>query len=213
MSANTLKSGLRGPNNIKFADGQHIRFKSADFKLGGTVMGDRTIETTGHLIFEDLTNNRKAVIIFSTYKKTGFWRKTESGKKDDFTGMIYKCEPFKNPEATTKLIYGKNATEITELKQCKDLIKKICDIEGSWLKSLVIDGKKYWDIEQNEPMRQVPDMSEQVLPSDWRYREDLIWLKYDYMKIAQKWKFRIEEQQRKDRRLRLKRKEERAKGL
>jgi hypothetical protein len=33
------------------------------------------------------------------------------------------------------------------------------------------------------------------------------------MKIAQKWKFRIEEQQRKDRRLRLKRKEERAKGL
>jgi hypothetical protein len=153
MSANTLKSGLRGPNNIKFADGQHIRFKSADFKLGGTVMGDRTIETTGHLIFEDLTNNRKAVIIFSTYKKTGFWRKTESGKKDEFTGMIYQCEPFKNPEATTKLIYGKNATEITELKQCKDMVKKICDIEGSWLKSLVIDGKKFWDINNDEPMR------------------------------------------------------------
>lgn len=45
-------------------------------------MGDRTIDTTGHILFEDLTNNRKAVIIFSTYKKTGFWRKTESGRKD-----------------------------------------------------------------------------------------------------------------------------------
>ena len=45
-------------------------------------MGDRTIEATGHIVFEDLTNNRKAVIIFSTYKKTGFWRKTESGRKD-----------------------------------------------------------------------------------------------------------------------------------
>jgi hypothetical protein len=67
--------------------------------------------------------------------------------------MIYQCEPFKNPEATTKLIYGKNATEITELKQCKDVVKKICDIEGSWLKSLVIDGKKFWDINNDEPMR------------------------------------------------------------
>ncbi len=92
------------------------------------------------------------------------------------------------------------------------MIKKICDIEGSWLKSLAIDGTKYWDIDQDEPIRQVPEVGEEVLPSDWRYREDLIWLKYNYMKIAQKWKFRMEEQQRKDRRLRQKRKEERAKS-
>ena len=116
MGANSLKSGLRGPNNIRFADGQHIRFKSVDFKLGGTVMGDRTIEASGHIIFEDLTNNRKAVIIFSTYKKTGFWRKTESGRKDEFTGIIYNCEPIVNPAASAKVLYGKNATEITDLK-------------------------------------------------------------------------------------------------
>lgn len=79
-------------------------------------MGDRTIEATGHIIFEDLTNNRKAVIIFSTYKKTGFFRKSESGRKDQLTGMIYQCDPIKNPEATAKLLYGKGATEITELK-------------------------------------------------------------------------------------------------
>lgn len=116
MSANSLKSGLRGPNNIRFADGHHIRFKSVDFKLGGTVMGDRTIEATGHIIFEDLTNNRKAVIIFSTYKKTGFWKKTESGRKDLFSGMIYDCLPIANPDASIKLLYGKNAAEITDLK-------------------------------------------------------------------------------------------------
>ena len=116
MSANSLKSGLRGPNYIKFADGHHIRFKSVDFKLGGTVMGDRTIEATGHIVFEDLTNNRKAVVIFSSYKKTGFFRKTESGKKDEYTGIIYQCQPILNPDATTKLLYGKNATEITDLK-------------------------------------------------------------------------------------------------
>ena len=42
-----------------------------------------------------------------------------------------------------------------------------------------------------------------VLPSDWRYREDLIWLKYGYMSIAHQWKLRLEVQQRHDRKLRL----------
>ncbi len=89
MGANNLKSGLRGPNNIRFADGQHIRFRVPDFKLGGTVMGDRTIEATGNIFFEDLTNNYKAVVIFSTYKKSGFFKKTQSGKKDEYVGLIY----------------------------------------------------------------------------------------------------------------------------
>lgn len=84
-------------------------------------MGDRTIEAIGHIIFEDLTNNRKAVVMFSTYKKTGFWRKTESGKKDEFTGIIYQCEPILNPDKTAKILYGKNATDITDLKQLKDI--------------------------------------------------------------------------------------------
>lgn len=92
-------------------------------------MGDRTIEACGHIIFEDLTNNRKAVIIFSTYKKTGFWRKSESGRKDEYSGIIYQCEPIVNPSATAKSLYGKNATDITDLKQIKDMVgKPICEI-------------------------------------------------------------------------------------
>jgi hypothetical protein len=90
------------------------------------------------------------------------------------------------------------------------MTKKICDIEGSWLRSLRIGDKKYWDIDVDVPSRQRPQVDGIVLPSDWRYREDLIWLKYNYMSIAQKWKFRMEEQQRYDRRLRNKRNEERA---
>lgn len=74
------------------------------------------------------------------------------------------------------------------------MTKKICDIEGSWLRSLRIGDKKYWDIDSDVPCRQVPHIGSAVLPSDWRYREDLIWLKYNYMLIAQKWKFRMEEQ-------------------
>jgi hypothetical protein len=42
---------------------------------------------------------------------------------------------------------------------------------------------KYWDIEAQIPDRLIPAL-ENVLPSDWRFREDLVWLKYNYMKIA-----------------------------
>lgn len=52
-----------------------------------------------------------------------------------------------------------------------------------------------------------------VLPSDWRYREDLIWLKYKYLKIAHAWKVRMEEQQRFDRKQRQMVIERKAKAL
>ena len=38
-----------------------------------------------------------------------------------------------------------------------------------------------------------------LMPSDWRYREDLIWLKYGFQAIAAQWKLKLEVQQRKDR--------------
>ena len=82
MGANNFVSGLRGPNNIKFKDGQHIRFCYPSYKLGGTVMGDRSIESIGSISFEDLTNNRKAVLLMSTYKKTGWIKTSTSGHKD-----------------------------------------------------------------------------------------------------------------------------------
>lgn len=73
---------------------------------------------------------------------------------------------------------------MTELKKLKDIKKVICNVEGSWLKNITIDNKLYWDVTKEIPQRQQPLMTDEVLPSDWRYREDLIWLKYDYMKIA-----------------------------
>ena len=89
MGANNLISGLRGPTNIIFKDGQHIRFGFPSFRIGGTVMGERTVETIGSCTFEDLTNNVKCVLITNTYKKTGWIRSTYTGRKDDIDGIIY----------------------------------------------------------------------------------------------------------------------------
>jgi hypothetical protein len=168
-------------------------------------MGERTIEAEGNVVFEDVTNNRKAVIIFSTYKKSGFFTTVETGQKDEYQGMIYESTPIQREDHTSSL-FAKNTMAVTELSQLKDVVKPICDISGSWLKSLVIDGKAYWDIDNDEPSRQVPVVDDFVCPSDWRYREDLLWLKYSHMKIAQAWKIRMEEQQRHDRKMRLEKK-------
>ena len=210
MGANSLKSGLRGPNHIRFSDGQHIRFKMPDFKLSGTVMGERIIEASGNAFYEDITNNYKAVVVFSTYKKSGFFKKTETGKRDEYRGLLYECTPITNPDETAKLMFSHHPMEIHDLKKIEDIVKPICEIEGSWLYYLKIGEKTYWEIEKHLPERYTLD-TEYVCPSDWRYREDLIWLKYKFVKIAQKWKIRMEEQQRKDRKLRQKCKEEREK--
>jgi hypothetical protein len=73
------------------------------------------------------------------------------------------------------------------------------EIEGSWLHRLLIDGVEYWDIDDPDmrPQRHIPNRT--CLPSDWRYREDLIYLYRNNMKIADKWKVRLEIQQRLDR--------------
>ena len=49
-------------------------------------MGERTIMANGSIVFEDLTNNRKAQIVFNTYKKSGFWTVTETGQRDAYVG-------------------------------------------------------------------------------------------------------------------------------
>ncbi len=89
MGANYLRAGQKGANQIKFADGQHVRFTSADYKLGGTVYGDRTIEPIGNIYIEDLTNNYKCFLILNTHEKHGLWWQTETGAKDEFVGLIY----------------------------------------------------------------------------------------------------------------------------
>jgi hypothetical protein len=78
--------------------------------------------------------------------------------------------------------------------------QKICDIEGSWLEGLSFNGIKEWDSTVHLPVFHT--FSANPLPSDWRYREDLVWLAKGNAEIAQRWKHKIEGRQRNDRKLR-----------
>ena len=98
MGKNSLVSGLRGPNTLEFKDGSKIRFNAPDWKLGGTIIGDRTIEGEGSIVWEDLKNKLRAVVVLGTYKSGGFFSGKKSGSKSSFEGLIYHlkdsaCKP------------------------------------------------------------------------------------------------------------------------
>ena len=136
----------------------------------------------GALVFEDLTFGLKAVIIFNPIMKSGSllkWTQPEyAGKTDDFKGLIYKPDTKKTP-----------SEKFEKFKDINDVKKEISKIDGSWLRNITFDGKEYWDIadEEMRPVRGIPD-SENVLPSDWRYREDLIYLHREDITRADAWK-------------------------
>lgn len=75
--------------------------------------------------------------------------------------------------------------------------RKVCEIEGNWLEGLSFDGARAWDANVHLPV--FHKFVSHPLPSDWRYREDLIWLAKGNSEYAQKWKHKIENKQREDR--------------
>ena len=80
--------------------------------------------------------------------------------------------------------------------------EEVSAIEGNWLKNLIIDGVEYWNVDTHKGVFHT--FSAHPLPSDWRYREDLVWLWRGNRQLAETWKHRIEERQRQDRHLRSK---------
>jgi len=105
---------------------------------------------------------------------------------------------YYNAQVDEKVLAGKNVEE-EELK-FKDMEKEICPITGSVLSHLKFGDQEFWNIDKTLPKQAKP--VEDPLPSDWRFREDLIWLKYGNLKNAEDWKLRLEEQQRYDRKMR-----------
>lgn len=108
-----------------------------------------------------------------------------------------------------KVYYPKSVASISPKKKDKnkddmkftDLEKEIATIEGSWLEKLVIGGKEVWNINKFVPQRQIAVLN--PLPSDCRFREDLIFLKYNNLPMSEKWKLKLELRQRFEKKIRM----------
>eukprot|EP00826_Nyctotherus_ovalis_P035735 TRINITY_DN3093_c0_g1_i5.p1 TRINITY_DN3093_c0_g1~~TRINITY_DN3093_c0_g1_i5.p1 ORF type:complete len:481 (-),score=161.09 TRINITY_DN3093_c0_g1_i5:30-1472(-) len=198
IAPNSLTSDQDGPNVVEFPDGQRITYHYPLVEIRGLIFGDRVVFATGNMVFEDVENRLKAVIVLDYGKRRNFYSSRKKGVKlDEFVGLIYV------PKKEEKEAKGaKKKKEVYAIEDLKDVETQIAKVTGSWLEYIKIGEETYWEMDKIRPLPL--KFKEDPLPTDWRYREDLIWLRRENMEIAQEWKVRLEVEQRRDRATRAK---------
>lgn len=204
IATNSVNLLQKGKNTIYLKNtDQTIHFQFPKLHIGGMFMGKRTIYWDGHMKFEDRKYNLKAYICFA---------KSHSNLKHkrihDFYGQILFHDYNKDKQKSSSFYEPSFSKDSFP----KDKNLRLSEINGSWLEQISFDNKVYWYFTENIPIQIYPvNIS---LPSDSRYREDLIWLKRSnlykehkkaYEEYSQKWKILLEYQQRYERGLREKR--------
>lgn len=178
---------------------QTIVYQNPKVVLGGMIYGKRYAYWDGHMKFEDRENNLKAIIWFNFTHPN-----LKNRRIHDIYGEIFKYDFSKEKK---KDFYEPKLSK-SGMPDPKDVISTI---SGSWLEYLIFDNKILYTISDSVPSKVIP--VENPIPSDPRYREDLIWLKKSVLaneskasfeEFAQQWKVALEVQQRYDRSLRHK---------
>ena len=157
---------------------------------------DRAAYYISVIIFYDIKNNLKGAIQFGKDKKC----------IHKIKGIIFEYK-FNN----SKIDYEKDREKMNKL-DLDNLNKKYnvkAKLNGSWLKEVIIDNEKFWDIDIDIPYWIKP--VQKCLPSDCRFRVDLIWLlrsfycaknddeRLKYEHLSQEWKLIIKKLQRDER--------------
>ena len=203
----------KGINTIDFFKiNEKINFSIPSTKIVNAIAKeDRSAHYVGVMIFYDLKNKLRAFVQFAKDNK----------HIADIKGYIfrynfpndYKFNFDKEYELFSKL-------DINNFRKNNIIVSTI---SGSWLDKLYFDRIKYWDIDKDLPTYIRPIYN--CLPSDSRFREDLIWLYRSFYKskneeerlyyesLAQNWKLMIEKIQREERTEKAKLNEELAKKL
>ena len=194
----------KGINTVDFYKiNEKINFTIPSSKILNAIATEgRSAHYVDVMIFYDLKNNLKAFVQFAKDTK----------HICDIIGCIFKYNFPKDYKFNFDKEYEIfNKIDLKKLKK-NNIFKKediLSNITGSWLNKLYFDDIKYWDIDEDLPTYIRPTLN--CLPSDSRFREDLIWLyrsfyksknekeRLYYEKLAQNWKLMIEKVQREER--------------
>jgi len=151
----------------------------------------------------DEANGLKGVIKYSADTKTGLTSYFTSSRNDVVRGSIYKYDKKKHLAVVNKQ-KDKWFSMLKDLAEMPDSIKEIHKVEGSWLREIRCDGELLWSADSEPQYAQQHFFLENPLPSDCRFREDLVWLWKRNEDQSGSWKVKLEEQQRHERALRKK---------
>lgn len=153
---NSVKGYQKGKHTVEFEDGSRVTYTLPGILVRGVMWGERIMEYSGTMSFVDRDNNISCELEFNPEGSVGAgikrlvdlvkFPKNQAEQKellpsDWFSGRIYRS-------ASTK--------------RSKDII---CNVEGSWLSHLEIDGTKLWELHMY-PSGVIP------LPSDRRLRNN-----------------------------------------
>jgi len=183
---NSLRGRQEGPHIIEFPDGTRIIYELPEVWIKGLLFGTRLIDFAGAVKFRDDKNGIGAdIVIDPPVVNDSSWSAWFGyGKKlptDFMEGELF----------TYKL--NKDEREVNK--------RKVCTIDGSWLGELRFDNKSFWKWSMQLPKAQVLP-AEDPLPSDCRFRADLLALESGDLDLAQKEKDRLENIQRREAKLR-----------
>lgn len=199
----------KGPVHVTFPEiNEEVTYHMPNIKvINASSEMNRISQWSGSMGFVDKKNNLRAVVKFGS----------DEAKGHRINGCIYQYEftdnyhfvHHKEVDYESKINVVKIQNDMNKNAKNKVLAK----ISGSWLENLKINDQQYWNIDVDIPEWICPVKN--PLPSDGRFREDLIWLyrsmnnaKTDeerkrYEDISQEWKLMMEKFQRVEREMRL----------
>mmetsp|Transcript_46488 Transcript_46488/g.75879 ORF Transcript_46488/g.75879 Transcript_46488/m.75879 type:complete len:395 (+) Transcript_46488:219-1403(+) len=183
VRGNMVKITHEGTHTLKLPDGAKITWGLPSFSVHGIFYGERIANVCGRMVLTDEQNGLTCIVRFNPNEKGFFsqlfsWQQDKTTPSDFFEAKIYRHD--KNTPAEKGEI--------------------IAEGEGSWLDKVLFKGEVLWDIKDTHPSHPIP--LDHPLPSDSRFREDLITLIKGDFDEAQKAKVRVEEKQREEARFR-----------
>ncbi len=185
-----------GWGKITFKDGDVYQIIYPSGQIKGLLAGSRSINLIDAFFIKNEKNGLKLVNKIGEKTKKGFLSSMlSSSKLDGLSGSIYKYDKDKDES------YKKLEWRAMQKKLCEadDIVEEICKISGNYTKELKYDKETIWQFEDLTENMNYQNFIKDPLPSDVRFREDVIWLAYGNEDYAQKWKILLEKQQRKDR--------------
>eukprot|EP00475_Leptophrys_vorax_P042438 TRINITY_DN80015_c0_g1_i1.p1 TRINITY_DN80015_c0_g1~~TRINITY_DN80015_c0_g1_i1.p1 ORF type:complete len:385 (+),score=110.41 TRINITY_DN80015_c0_g1_i1:70-1224(+) len=195
FKANSMVVGINAQNLIEFADGSKIHFQFPKFSINGVVMGNRILEYFGNWIFYDETNHLVCKLDFTdnSQNKGGFFStKKITHKSDYFSGII----------SAGTVTFGEFDDESTGNATVELTGSPLSTLKGSWIDYVDFDDEKIWVRQEHKPKAEVPTAPKKLLPSDSRFRSDSKAVRDKDWVVAEKEKLKLEETQRRDRKLR-----------
>ncbi|KFM24462.1 Oxysterol-binding protein 9 [Auxenochlorella protothecoides] len=179
---NSVKGQQTGANTVRFShDDAEVSWEMPYLTIRGVLFGERYLKYGGSMRFQDAAHGLTCDVDIDT-EGPGFFR------------SFFRRKKAHAQDAVHGVLRGKDGEELDVLT-------------GSWLSHLewekgVCNGKLHtvWDAVKTPVDRAIAER--EALPSDCRFRNDLVQLKTGTLDAAQRAKVELEQVQRADRRLR-----------